>query len=408
MSFENKLKKYARLAVETGVNLQKGQILLLRTPISCKDFARKIVDVAYELGARDVEIEWNDEEASLIRYLKAPSEVFDEFPKWRIEKYNHLLEQGACIINIDSSNPTIFKDVDPSRMQRVSKAYSKSIPLWRESIITDKIRWTIVSVPSKEWASKVFSDLNEDEAVNKLWDYIFKCTRIDKDDPIKEWEVHNNKLNEKVKFLNENNFISMHFKSAKTDLHIELPAGHIWAGGASSDPNGIEFNANIPSEEVYTLPHKYKVNGIVSNTKPFIYNGTIIDDFTLTFKDGKVVDYTAKVGYESLKSLLELDEGSCYLGEVALVENNSPISNTGIIYYTTLYDENASCHLALGSAYKTSIKNGSKIPKEDMDKLGINDSITHEDFMIGSSDMNIIGVTSDGKEIEIFKNGNWA
>lgn len=408
MSFENKLKKYARLAVETGVNLQKGQILLLRAPISCKDFARKIVDVAYELGARDVEIEWNDEEASLIRYLKAPSEVFDEFPKWKIEKYNHLLEQGACIINIDSSNPTIFKDVDPSRMQRVSKAYSKSIPLWREAIITDKIRWTIVSVPSKEWASKVFSDLNEDEAVNKLWDYIFKCTRIDKDDPIKEWQIHNSKLNEKVKFLNENNFISMHFKSAKTDLHIELPAGHIWAGGASNDPNGIEFNANIPSEEVYTLPHKYKVNGIVSNTKPFIYNGTIIDDFTLTFKDGKVVDYTAKVGYESLKSLLELDEGSCYLGEVALVENNSPISNTGIIYYTTLYDENASCHLALGSAYKTNIKNGSKIPKEDMDKLGINDSITHEDFMIGSSDMNIIGVTSDGKEIEIFKNGNWA
>lgn len=408
MNFEDKLKKYAQLAVEVGVNLQKDQVLLLRAPISCKDFARKIVDVAYELGARDVEIEWNDEESSLIRYLKAPEYIFDEFPKWKIEKYNYLLDNGACIINIDSSNPTIFKDVDPSKMQRSSKAYNKSIPSWREAIITDKIRWTIVSVPSKEWASKVFSDLNEDKAVDKLWDYIFKCTRIDKDDPIKAWKDHNNTLNEKVKFLNENNLKSMHFKSSKTDLHIELPKGHIWAGGASKDPNDIEFNANMPTEEVYTLPHKYKVNGVVSNTKPFIYNGTIIDDFTLTFKDGKVVDYSANIGYDSLKSLIELDEGSCYLGEVALVENNSPISNTGIVYYTTLYDENASCHLALGSAYKTSIENGSEIPKESMADYGINDSITHEDFMIGSKDMNITGITHDNKQIEIFKNGNWA
>ncbi len=209
-------------------------------------------------------------------------------------------------------------------------------------------------------------------------------------------------------FLNNYKFKSLHFKSSKTDLHIDLPEGHIWAGGSSVDPNGIEFTANIPTEEVYTLPHKFKVNGVVSNTKPFIYNGTIIDKFTLTFKDGKVVDYNAEVGYESLKSLLELDNGSCYIGEVALVENNSPISNTGIVYYTTLYDENASCHLALGSAYKTSIENGSEISKDDMDKYGINDSITHDDFMIGSSDMNIFGLTKDGKEIQIFKNGNWA
>ncbi|MGL5756328.1 MAG: aminopeptidase [Paraclostridium sp.] len=408
MNFENKLNKYAQLAVEVGVNLQKDQILLLRAPISCKHFARKIVDIAYELGAKEVEIEWTDEECSLIRYLKAPECIFDEFPNWKIEKYNYLLDNGACIINIDSSNPTIFKDVDQSRMKRSSKAYNKNIPLWREAIITDKIRWTIVSVPSKEWASKVFTDLNEDEAVDKLWDYIFKCTRIDKNDPVKSWKDHNYKLNEKVEFLNKNNLKSMHFKSDKTDLHIELPIGHIWAGGASKDSNGIEFNANMPTEEVYTLPHKYKVNGIVSNTKPFIYNGTIIDDFTLTFKDGKVVDYTANIGYESLKSLIELDEGSCFLGEVALVENNSPISNTGIVYYTTLYDENASCHLALGSAYKTSIENGSDIPKSSMDNYGINDSITHEDFMIGSKDMNITAITHDNKQIEIFKNGNWA
>ncbi|WP_250675081.1 aminopeptidase [Paraclostridium ghonii] len=408
MEFEIKLKKYAHLAVQVGVNLQKGQTLLLRAPISCKDFAREIVDAAYNLGARDVEIEWNDEESSLIRYLKAPEDVFEEFPKWKVEKYNSLLEKGACIINIGSSNPTIFKDVDPIRMQKSSKAYNNAIPLWRDAIISDKIRWTIVSAPSKEWASKVFPDIDKDLAVNKLWDYIFKCTRIDIDDPIIAWKNHNSKLYEKVKFLNENKFKSLHFKSDKTDLHMELPEGHLWAGGASVDPDNIEFTANIPTEEVYTLPHKFKVDGIVSNTKPFIYNGTIIDNFTLTFKDGKVVDYNAEIGYESLKSLLELDNGSCYLGEVALVEDNSPISNTGIVYYTTLYDENASCHLALGSAYKTSMKNGSEISKDEMDKYGINDSITHEDFMIGSNDMNIIGITKDGKEIQIFKNGNWA
>lgn len=408
MEFKIKLKKYAELAVKVGVNLQKGQTLLLRAPISCTDFAREIVNAAYDLGARDVEIEWSDEESSLIKYIKAPEDIFDEFPKWKIEKYNSLLDKGVCIINIDSSNPTIFKDVDPIRMQKASKASSESIPLWRDAIISDKIKWTIVSAPNKEWASKVFPELDENEAINKLWDYIFKCTRVDTDNPIVSWKNHNSKLAEKVMFLNNYKFKSLHFKSSKTDLHIDLPEGHIWAGGSSLDPNGIEFTANIPTEEVYTLPHKFKVNGVVSNTKPFIYNGTIIDKFTLTFKDGKVVDYNAEVGYESLKSLLELDNGSCYLGEVALVENNSPISNTGTVYYTTLYDENASCHLALGSAYKTSIENGSEISKEDMDKYGINDSITHDDFMIGSSDMNIFGLTKDGKEIQIFKNGNWA
>ena len=408
MEFKVKLKKYAELAVKIGVNLQKGETLLLRAPLSCKEFAREIINVAYDLGARDVEIEWNDEESSLIRYLKAPEDIFDEFPKWKIEKYNALLEKGVCIINIDSSNPTIFKNVDPTRMQKVRKASSKSIPLWREAIISDKIKWTIVSAPNKEWASKVFPNLNEYEAINKLWDYIFKCTRVDTENPIVSWEKHNLKLAEKVKFLNNHKFKSLHFKSSKTDLHIDLPKGHIWAGGCSVDPNGVNFTANIPTEEVYTLPHKFKVNGIVSNTKPFIYNGTIIDKFTLTFKDGKVINYDAEIGYESLKSLLELDNGSCYLGEVALVENNSPISKTGIVYYTTLYDENASCHLALGSAYKTSIENGSDISKDDMDKYGINDSITHNDFMIGSNDMNIFGITNDGEEIQIFKDGNWA
>lgn len=407
MDLKNNLEKYARLAVEIGVNLQPNQTLLLKTPISCYEFARKIVDVAYEVGAKDIDIEWYDEECSLIRFLKAPDEIFDTFPNWKIEKYNELLEEGVCILHIDSSNPTIYKDVDPKKIQRSSKVSNKSLPKWREAVLSDKLRWSIVSVPSESWASKVFPDLNTEEAISKLWDYIFKCTRIDTQDPVKAWKEHNGKLHDKVKYLNENKFKSIHLKSNKTDLHIELPKGHLWAGGSGPDTNDIYFNANIPTEEIFTLPHKFGVNGVVSNTKPLIYGGNIVDNFTLTFKDGKVVDYTAEVGYESLKSLIELDEGSCYLGEVALVENNSPISNTGIIYYTTLYDENASCHLALGSAYRNCLENGVDIPKEELDDYGINDSLTHVDFMVGSADMNIVGITKEGDEIPLFKDGNW-
>lgn len=407
MDFNKNLEKYARLAVEVGVNLQPNQTLLLKTPISCFEFARKIVDVAYSLGAKDVDIEWYDEECSLIRFLKAPDEVFDKFPKWKIEKYNELLEEEVCILHIDSSNPTIYKDVDPKKLQRSSKTANKSLSKWREATLSDKLRWSIVSVPSAEWAKKVFPELSTNEAISKLWDYIFKCTRIDKEDPIKAWKDHNDKIHEKVEFLNINKFKSIHLKSEKTDLHIELPKGHLWDGGSGKDANGIYFNANIPTEEVFTVPHKFGVNGTVSNTKPLIYGGSIVDNFTLTFKDGKVIDYTAEVGYESLKSLIELDEGSCYLGEVALVENNSPISNTGIIYYTTLYDENASCHLALGSAYRNCIENGVNIPKEELDNYGVNDSLTHVDFMVGSSDMSIVGITHTGKEVALFKNGNW-
>ena len=241
-----------------------------------------------------------------------------------------------------------------------------------------------------------------------MWEAIFKCTRVDQEDPIEAWNKHNKDLKTRMNFLNDSKFKKLYFKSSKTDITMELPEGHIWASGASKDPNGIDFNPNIPTEEVFTLPHKFGVNGVVASTKPLVYGGNVINNFTLTFKDGKIVDFTAEEGYETLSNLISTDEGSHYLGEVALVTFKSPISDTNIVFYNTLYDENASCHFAIGTAYKSCIENGVNIPEEELDKHGINFSMTHVDFMIGSSDMDIVGETANGEKVQIFKDGNWA
>lgn len=254
----------------------------------------------------------------------------------------------------------------------------------------------------------MFPNLSEDKAIEKLWDAIFKCSRVDGQDPIKAWEEHNENLKSKMDFLNKNNFKTLKYKSSKTDLTLDLPKGHVWLSGASKDPNGISFNPNIPTEEIFGMPHKFKVNGTVYSTKPLVYGGNIIDNFFLTFKDGEIIDFSAEKGLDTLEKLIETDEGSHYLGEVALVPYNSPISNTDIIFYNTLYDENASCHFAIGSAYKTCLEGGNNLKDEELDEHGVNDSLTHVDFMIGSADMDIIGETYDGKQIQIFKNGNWA
>ena len=298
--------------------------------------------------------------------------------------------------------------MDPQRVANYQKASGIALKEWRSYTLTDKCKWSIVSVPTKAWAQKIFPDVLVEEAVDKLWDLIFKCTRVDNDDPIQAWHEHNKNLKERTDFLNEKNFKTLKYKSSKTDLTIGLPENHIWESGASVDPNGINFNPNMPTEEIFTLPHKYKVDGIVHSTKPLVYGGNVIDDFSLTFKEGKIIDCTAAKGEETLKNLIATDEGSHYLGEVALVPHKSPISDTNVVFYNTLYDENASCHLALGSAYATCIKDGADLPREEYDKYGINDSLTHVDFMIGSSDLNIVGETYDGETIQIFKDGNWA
>lgn len=402
------LKNYAKLAVEVGVNLQKNQELVINSPIECAALACEIASYAYDKGAKDVCIHYNDENFSRIRFLKADISVFGEFPDWKRQSYMSYAEKGAAFISIAASNPEILKDADKNKLALNKKTTGVALLTFRERLMSNKNRWCIISMPTKSWAKKVFPNLSEDEAFNALEQAIYKASRAE-GDAISNWKAHINDLHKKVKFLNEYNFEFLKYKnSLGTNLSIKLPKNHIWAGGAEIAEDGVEFAANIPSEEVYTMPEREGANGVVVATKPLVYQGNLIEDFSLTFKNGKVVDFKAKNNEELLRDLLNTDEGASFLGEVALVPYNSPINNSGILFYNTLFDENASCHLALGKAYATCLKGGENMDSVTLLKNGANDSMVHEDFMIGSKDLSVIGVTRENKEIQVIENGNFA
>jgi len=403
------LKKYALLLVRTGLNLQQGQILVIQSPIECAPFARMVAEIAFREGAQDVVMNWKDELFSKIRYLNAPEEVFEHFPDWQKEFYLSYVRQGAAFLSIYATDPELMKDVNPQRIFKAERASNTVLREYRERLMSNKNTWCIASIPTKAWSRKVFPNLTEEEAEAKLWKAIIKAVRVDNDDPIAAWEKHKNDLKKRVDFLNSYKFRYLHYKnSLGTDLWVELPENHLWLGGSEHTPEGLEFVANLPTEEVFTLPKKTGVNGTVVSSMPLNYNGNLIEGFRLSFKDGKVIDFGAEKGYEVLKNLLETDEGSCYLGEVALVPYDSPIANLGILFFNTLFDENASCHFALGKAYPVCIENGENMDREELKKLGVNDSLIHEDFMIGTRDLEIMGITSAGKEIPVFRNGNFA
>lgn len=402
------MEKYAELALKTGVNLQKGQPIMITAPIETADFARIVVRKAWEIGAKDVLMNWVDDELQLLKFQHAPEEVIGSFPEWRIKQYNSLAEEGGAVLNIYSTNPDLLKDVDPKRIALANKASGEALTKFREYTMTNRITWSIISVPTGDWAQKIFPNLSKEEAIKSLWDAIVKIVRVDQDDPIAAWEEHNKTLYKAHTILNEKKYKKLIFKAPGTDLEIELPEGHIWAGGSEKSTEGITFNPNMPTEEVFTMPHKYGVNGTVSSTKPLNYGGSLINHFSLTFKDGEVVDFKAEQGEDTLKHLLETDEGAKRLGEIALVPHESPVSQSGLIFYNTLFDENASCHIALGKAYPINIANGSNMTKEELDKHGVNDSMTHVDFMIGSEKLDIDGVLQDGTTEPVFRNGTWA
>lgn len=403
------LKKYAKLVVQTGANVQKGQPVVIMAPIDAADFVRALAEAAYKAGAKDVHVDWRDEKLSRIRFLQAGDEVFDEIPSWRKDFTLTNLHNGAAFIQISASDPEAFKGVDVSRIARQQKVSAIELKEFHERLMTNKNAWTIVSVPTVAWAKKVFPELSEDEAVEKLWEAILKAVRVDLEDPVAAWKEHTLNLRKSMDFLNKNKFKYLRYKnSIGTDLTIELPEGHQWVGGAEDTTGGIEFNANMPTEEVFTLPKKNGVEGTVVSAMPLNYNGTIIDNFTLTFKEGRIVEYTAEKGLDMLKTLIETDEGSHYLGEVALVPYDSPISNQKILFYNTLFDENASCHLAIGKAYTPCLKNSENMTKEELIEAGVNESLIHVDFMIGTKDLDITGGTAEGKEVPVFVQGNFA
>lgn len=408
-SFNDKLNEYAKLCVTVGINLQMGEPLVINSPIEGAEFVRLVAKNAYEVGASEVHVNWNDEILTKLKYENAPMEVFENFPKWYADGMEDYAKKGAGFLSISAQDPELLKEIDPKKIAASNKSASVALKEFRNYTMNDINSWCVVSIPTISWAKRVFPELGEEAAYEKLWDAIFYATRIDQEDPIKAWEDHIENLAEKNDFLNKNKLKSLHYTASNgTDLKVELPKGHIWVAGGGKNSKGTYFVANMPTEEVFTMPHKYGVNGIVYSTKPLNYGGKLIDEFNITFKDGKVIDYDARLGKEVLKDLFDIDEGAMHLGEVALVPYESPISKSNIIFKNTLFDENASCHFAFGKAYPTNIENGPDMNDEELDAHGVNDSLTHVDFMVGSKDMDIVGETENGEKINIFKDGNWA
>ncbi|RSK26746.1 aminopeptidase [Bacillus sp. HMF5848] len=407
-TYETNLEKYADLTVKAGVNIQKGQTLFISTSISTAPFVRLVTKKAYEAGAKHVYVDFADEEITRIRYDHAPDDSFLEFPSWIAKGREELAANGAAFLNVYAPNPELLKGVDPDRIANWQKTAGQALKKFREYTMSDKVSWSIVSVPTDAWVAKVYPGEDVKMATEKMWDAIFSITRADLADPATAWIEHSGSLMDKADYLNKKQYKKLHYKGPGTDLAIELVKNHIWVGGGAITEGGTQFLPNIPTEEVFTMPHKDGLNGVVSSTLPLHYGGNLIENFTLTFKNGKVVDFTAEAGYETLKRLLDSDEGARSLGEVALVPHSSPISQSGLIFYNTLYDENASCHLALGNAYPTNIKGGTSMSKEELEAAGVNTSIVHEDFMIGSSQLDIDGELEDGTREPIFRNGEWA
>lgn len=406
MNFE-KLNKYARLAIEVGVNLQKGQLLMINAPVDCKEFTRMLVENAYKVGASNVIVRWNDDISGKYFYDYASLDQIKEIPDYMVEMMKYVVEHNAAVVSISAPTPGLLKDVDPVKLQERSKASHEKLSFYQKHMMANGSQWVVVAYPTEAWANKVFKD--DKNAFEKLLDAILSASRVtDDNDPVAEWKKHMDNLAKHNKMLNDYDFASLHFKnSLGTDLTVELVDGHVWAGGGENTKGGIYFCPNIPTEETFSMPHKFGVNGKVHSTKPLNYQGKLIEDFWLEFKDGKVVNYDAKVEKDTLKGLLELDEGSSRLGEVALISHDSPISNTNILFLNTLFDENASCHLALGNAYPMNIKNGVGMSEDKLEEKGYNKSMAHVDFMFGSEDMEIVGTTKNGKKVQVFKDGNF-
>lgn len=404
-----KIRRYARLAIRNGVNLQKDQTLLIDADIHAHAFVRLAVKEAYEAGAKEVLVHYHDALLDKYAYEYESEQTLSAVHTWQIDRNLDYLKEGACRLHIISPLPQVLKDCDPQKMAARAKALGEAMKEVRNYTTANKVQWSIIAVPNKEWAKQVFPALSEHDAMEQLWRQILTCVYVEDDnDPIQTWEQRDTLFQERIQKLNAYAFQRLHFTSELgTDLYVGLPRHHIWAGGSDLGQNKVRFNANIPTEEVFTAPHCDQIEGIVVASKPLLYSGNLIKDFSLRFEAGKVVEYHAKEGEEVLGMLLEMDEGSRYLGEVALVPYDSPISQSQTLFYSTLFDENASCHLALGAAYPSCIEGGLDMSEEQLRAKGVNVSISHVDFMFGTKEMRILGECSDGTWVSVFEHGNF-
>lgn len=409
-NMDKKMEEYAELLVTTGANVQKGQPLVISCPVDCADLARLCAEKAYDLGAKEVSVIWGDDNLSRMKYLRAEDSIFDEMPEWQGMMYDNHVDTRSARLHISGSDPEALMGVDPMRIQRFQQAAGKRLENYNEAQMRNEFQWCIGAYAAKPWAKKVFPDRTEDEAVERLWDAIFTAVRVEGDGRATEkWADFLITIEKRLAILNGYRFKYLKYKnSLGTDLTVELPEGHIWTGvGERCTGVGVDFIANMPSEEVFTAPHRDGINGVVYASKPLVLSGNLIKDLRFTLKDGKIIEAAAEQGEDFLKKSIETDEGAAYFGEVALVPHDSPISNTGILFYNTLFDENASCHFAFGKAYPTCVAGTEGKSKEELIAMGVNDSFVHEDFMVGTPDLSITGVKGDGTEIPVFTDGNF-
>ncbi len=405
------LSKYAAFAVQIGSGVQKGQTLIINCPVDAVYFGRACAEEAFKAGAKDVVVKYRDEKLTRIQMENASLETLADVKPWYLRSYLDYIESdgGACVLNIISADPEALKGIDSAKIETATNAQRNALQAYRDYTMSDRIQWSIVAVPSPAWATKIFPGLSEEEAIERLWNTIFAVTRMSEADPVAAWRAHISGMQAHAEFLNAQRFSAVRLTSKNgTNLTVGLADDHIWESAQSKTPEGYAFLPNIPTEEVFTAPHKDNVNGIVYGTKPYVYNGNIIDEFSITFENGKVVAHAAKQGEELLTTLLNTDEGARHIGEIALVPFSSPINQTGLLFYNTLFDENASCHMAFGAGYPGTVEGGTTMTKEELLAKGVNDSLVHEDVMIGAEDTDIFGIKADGTEIQLFKNGEWA
>jgi len=407
-SHEARLDRLARIAVQVGLGLEAGQEVVMTAPVEGLGLARLITEHAYRSGASLVTTLFEDEESALLRYRHAPDESFDRAQGWLYDGMATAYRSGAARLAVRGSNPSLLAGQDPARVSRANRAMAKAYRPALDLITNYAINWSIVPFATPAWARAMFPEEPEGVALARLWDAIFAACRVDAPDPVAAWEAHNRELQARAGRLNAKAYAALRFRGPGTALTVGLSEGHEWLGGSTTAQNGVTCNPNVPTEEVFTTPHKDRVEGVVAATKPLSYGGTLIEDIGVRFEGGRIVEARARTGEEVLRKVLETDEGAARLGEVALVPFSSPISQSGLLFYNTLFDENAASHIALGQAYASCIRGGTGMSPEELARRGANQSLIHIDWMIGSGQVDVDGITASGEAEPVMRRGEWA
>jgi aminopeptidase len=413
--FDKKLEKFAELIVRVGINLQPGQKLFVNgknfnrgVSLDAAPLMQLITRHAYKAGAKLVDILWEDPNSTVERLKYAPKDSLDEYPSWRTRAMAEYVTEGNALLTIYAEDPDRYKKFDAETVYSLQRKMEENIKPAMEQLMLNTFNWSLIALPVPGWAKKLYPKLSEKKAVEKLWEKIFELCRLDRKDPVKAWEEHIGNLHARSAYLTDKNYSALKYKGPGTDLTLGLPKGHLWESARIKSTRGVSYVANLPTEEVFSMPDKNRTEGVVTATLPLSHAGTIIEGFSLTFKNGSVVDFKAKKGGKILEELLNTDEGARRLGEVALVPNSSPIAQSNMMFYNTLFDENAASHLALGRAYRSTMKGGETMTAEEFAAAGGNDSMAHEDFMIGSSKLDIDGISQSGKSEPVMRKGEWA